>query len=295
MHTRRSIVSIRQPFDFSLSLEFLGGFSPMVGEQKTFGDTLEKAWIVREQPMTTVVRQDGDGLVCSITSPKPIDDARDAELRTRVGRFVSADENLTEFYAIAERDRAFAPIAERLRGLHHPKFPSAFEAACWGLVNQRIQLTQARKIKAAIVARWGAKGFDAFPEAATLARVTEKDLQRVMGGNERKARAVGAAARAFAKIDDNWLHTAPITEVEAWLRGIYGVGDFTAGFVAFRGLGRAISLPWSPKFVVAAQQTYGRTCDRAALEKRAGSYGPWLGHWSLYLWAATFIRTERAA
>ena len=69
-----------------------------------------------------------------------------------------------------------------------------------------------------------------------------------------------------------------------------GVGDFTAAFVLYRGLGRAIALPWGPKFVPAARQTYP-TATRATLEKQATAYGPWMGLWSLYLWAATFVRT----
>ena len=97
-------------------------------------------------------------------------------------------------------------------------------------------------------------------------------------------------------VDPKWLQTAPIDEVEAWLLRIYGVGDFASGFILFRGLGRARTLPWSPKFVIAARATYGAKATRISLEKTAVKYAQgrknWLGHWSLYLWAATFVRRE---
>lgn len=145
-------------------------------------------------------------------------------------------------------------------------------------------------MKAALVARFGALG--AFPEAKTLARATEAEIRAVVK-NERKARAVGSAAQAFARASEKWLQTAPIEEVDAWVRRIWGIGDFGAAFVLFRGLGRSlpppIGLPWSESFVGAAKRTYGAAATRASLAKKAAMYGPWLGYWSLYLWASTFV------
>jgi DNA-3-methyladenine glycosylase II len=289
MFIREAIIPVRRPFDFGLSLEFLRGFGPTAGEQRIGRDTLTKSWIICGQPFTATMRQRPMGLACRIESPRAIDPKSEQALYARVAAFTSAEDDLEGFYAIAERDSAFAPVAERLRGLHHPKFATPFEAACWGVINQRIQMAQARATKAAIIARWGARGCDAFPEAATLAKAKLAELQATLG-NERKARAVWAVSRAFSKVDERFLREGPLSEVDAWLHAIHGVGDFTAAFVLYRGLGRAIALPWGPKFVTAARQTYP-TATRATLEKQATAYGPWMGLWSLYLWAATFVRT----
>ncbi len=288
MHVRTAMVPVQQPFDFSLTLAFLRGFSPMMGEQRIEGGALTKSWIVGGQPVTVRVEaRERDSLTCHLASPRAITGELENAIATRVRSFLSADEDVEPFYEIARRDQAFAPVARRLRGLHHPRFATPFEAACWSVINQRVQLAQARSMKAAIIAKWGQRGFDAFPEATTLAKVTEAEMTRVMG-NQRKARAVLAVSGAFAKIGVEWLQTAPIGEVEAWLHRIYGVGDFAAGFILYRGLGRAIALPWGPKFVDAARKTYAGA-TRATLEKKAEAYGPWRGLWALYLWAFTFI------
>jgi DNA-3-methyladenine glycosylase II len=300
MVTRQTIVPVTQPFDFNLSLAFLRGFSPMMGEQRVTKDTLVKSWIVGKQPITVTMTEGKGGIDCSLASPRAVDDDRLATIRARISSFLSAGDDLDGFYALAARDRDFAPVARRLRGLHHPRFGTPFESACWGVINQRIQLAQARKLKAAIVHEWGAKGCDAFPEAKTLARVPETELAKVLG-HDRKARAVASVSRAFAKVDDEWLAKAPIEEVEAWLRTIYGVGDFTTGFVLYRGLGRPITASHasftlrSPKLVAAAQRTYGPKCNATTLRTKALSYGPWLGLWSLYLWASTFIGSSRGS
>jgi DNA-3-methyladenine glycosylase II len=293
MFVRKVTVPVVQPFDFQLSLAFLRGFSPMMGEQKLEANALVKSWIVEKQAITVTMTGATDGIACTLASPEAIDSSREHVVCHHVAAFLSAEDDLAEFYAIASRDASFAPVARRLRGLHHPRFATPFEAACWGVINQRIRLSQARKLKAAISARWGVKGCDAFPEAKTLARAHESELLKVLR-SERKARAVWSVAQAFSKVSTSWLEEASLGDVEAWLRRIYGVGDFTTGFVLYRGLGRAV-LPShasftirSPKLLAAAKQTYGTTCTSTTLRKKALGYGPWVGLWSLYLWAATF-------
>ncbi len=287
MHTRTTSIPVRKPFDFDLTLAFLSKFSPMAGEQRIGRGELAKSWIVSSKPVTVTMRAARDELVCTLASPEKIDDATEDAVRERVRSFVSADEDLGEFYEIASRDRAFAPVAKTLRGLHQPKFGSPFEAACWSVINQRVRLPHARRMKSALVTRFGARGSDAFPEARTVARATEREIATIIG-HPRKARAVWSVAQAFANADEKWLHHAPIDDVTAFLEGIYGVGEFATGFICFRGLGRAISLPWSDSFVVAARKTYPRA-TRASLEQRAVTYGRFMGHWSLYLWATTFL------
>ena len=287
-------IPVSDPFDFDLTVKFLRGFSPMMGEVAISERALEKTWLHQRQPVTASVRAGEGGLWVDLSSPEPIDEGAERAVAERVAFFLGANDELADFHERAERDRAFAPLARRLRGLHHPKFPTPFEAACWSVVNQRIALAQARKMKAAIVARWGDAATDAFPEPKTLAEATEAELARAIG-NQRKARAVFAVSQAFADLDEKWLQTAPLDEVEARLRRIWGVGDFSVAFILYRGLGRSLppplGLPWSPKFVEAAEKTYGRV-TRRDLEKKAESFGPWIGYWSLYLWASTFVNTR---
>ena len=294
MASRRVIVPVVEPFDFGLSLSFLQGFAPMSGEQKVSNGTLVKSWIVGKQPITVTMTDARPGIACTLASNKRIDDDRADAIADRVSAFLSTNDDLSEFYALARRDTAFEPVARKLRGLHHPRFASPFEAACWGVINQRIPLAQAKRLKSALVGRWGDEKCDAFPEASTLARAKHGDLRKLLGGNERKAKAVWSVSQAFADVDEMWLETAPTADVETWLRNIYGVGDFTTGFVLYRGLGRGFAGQGAftlrqGKFVAAAKRTYGSKATPALLEKKAHAYGKWFPYWSLYLWASTFV------
>jgi DNA-3-methyladenine glycosylase II len=289
------------PFDLSRSLTFLRGFSPMQGEQTITATTLTKAVVCGDKAVAFRVRQKGDRerptLDVDLFSRGPLGAGRWRDVLGRVRAFLSADEDLAPFHALAAADPAMAPLASRLRGLHHVRFPSAFEAACWGVINQRIQLQQARAMKDALVRQAGS-GVEvdglahwAFPEPAAVTSLGEEELARLLPGG-RRAKAVLAVARAFEGVDEGALRQAPLDEVREWLRGIHGVGPFTSGFVLYRGLGRFDGAAMvSPRLVSAAERLYGRSLSARDVAHLATGYGSWGGHWMLYVWASTFVDT----
>lgn len=289
------------PFDLSLSLSFLAGFGPMRGEQSATGTTLTKVVSCRGQPIGFRVRQAGDRerprLDVDLVAEGPLDQGRWREVLGRVRAFLSVDEDLALFYAQAGEDAAVAPLVAQYRGLHHVRFPSPFEAACWGLINQRTAQSAARRMKAALARRAGGRlevdGVEhlAFPEPQAVASLGLDELERLLPGGRRGA-AVYAAARAFATVDDAFLREGPIDDVRAWLRAIHGVGPFTSSFVLYRGLGRfdGVSVV-ADKLVQAAQALYGRPMTQRDVARIAESYGTWGGYWMLYVWGSTFLGT----
>jgi len=298
---RTGEMACRAPFDLSHSLAFLRGFSPMHGEQEIRRNLLSKAMNLEGQPVVLRLFQPrsesksaAPRLRYALGSDRAIDPQTEAAAVDRIASFLSTDEDLQPFYGLAERDVAFVPIVGRLRGLHHVKFPSPFEAACWGVLNQRIGMPAARKMKDALVRELGARmtqddvAYWAFPEAATVAGFGEGALCLLLG-NDRKARALHAVARAFADAGDTFLRHAGHDELKTWLEGIYGVGVFTASFVLYRGFGRFERGPMSPEFTVAAKKVYGRDLSESDVRDLLARYGRWAGHWMLYVWASTFV------
>jgi DNA-3-methyladenine glycosylase II len=76
-------------------------------------------------------------------------------------------------------------------------------------------------------------------------------------------------------------------EVEAWLRSIKGIGEWSAQFVMVRGLGRIDRLPIEQRLLMAASERYQQTMTPDSLRKLAVRYGPWQGYWAHYLRAAS--------
>ena len=287
------------PFDFGKSLQFINRFGPMAGEQAATQRALTKAVFVGGQAI--VFRLESTGsieqplLAYTLHAERAIDAATQRAAEDRMEFFLSICDDLAPFYALAEDDPLFAPIARRFYGYHQVKFLTPFECAAWAVLTQRNAMPIARNLKRALIERYGAslevagQTYWAFPEAPMLAQADPGMLYDLMP-TLRRAEYLQAVAIAFSGADEHWLRGAPYADVAAWLRGINGIGAWSAGFILLRGLGRTEQLPsGEARLSAAASKLYGqgRTLSDQAIHDIAGRYGAWQGYWAHYLRAAS--------
>jgi DNA-3-methyladenine glycosylase II len=277
----------KKPFSFRHSLAFVCGFSPMAGEQETCGERLRKAHEIGGRAVLVDVTPRGaDLLAVTLHADGPINHEDRAAALDRVRFTLSLDDDLAPFYALAEQDRAFAPIARAQLGHHHVKFPSPFEITVWAVLAQRTPMPLARAIKRALVERFGTSiDVDgarhlAFPSAARLAGAGDAALAAVVK-HRIKADAIGAIAKAFTGVDESWLRDGRFGEVSDWLGNLPRIGAWSKAFVLYRGLGRMerLELAEGPIFEC-ARAVYGPKVDVARVAAR---YGEHVGSWCLYL------------
>lgn len=292
MHHAHIVLTPTPPFDFAHTLRFLKGFSPGEGEQQLTGDTLARA--VRVAGQTVVCRVASTGsidapeLACDLFAKARLDDATVAAVRERVGFWLSIADDLRPFYAAAAGDAAFAPVAHAWYGHHQVKFLTPFENACWAVLSQRAPIAVARVVKDRFAARYGDtltldnEPFVAFPAPEDFGGVSPDDLLDTVR-NSRKADYLGAVIEAWQAVDEDWLRTGPYEDVERWLRGIRGVGAWSASFVLLRGLGRMERIPPNDALLRAAARVYGHPLTPAEFETVAARYGDWRGYWGYYL------------
>jgi DNA-3-methyladenine glycosylase II len=282
------------PFDFGHALRFLGGFTPTRGEQTLAPALMTKALVLAGQALIFQVQSSGQTerprLEYRLWSERPLAPAVAEAAADRIAFFLSAADDLGPFYALGRDDPAFAPLVEQLYGYHQVKFLTPFENACWAVLTQRTPMAAAQTMKQALVERFGSTleleeaRYGAFPEAERVA-AGAAELPALLG-HPQKARYLAAVAQAFAGADEGWLRGAPYAEAEAWLRGIDGIGPWSAAFVLLRGLGRMEQIPLGESALSqAAARRYagGRTLSPAQLQRIAEPYGPWRGYWAHYL------------
>ncbi|MDQ2997888.1 MAG: DNA-3-methyladenine glycosylase 2 family protein [Chloroflexota bacterium] len=247
LHTTTGSLAPAPPFDFDKSLDFLGFFAPMQGEQTLAERALAKAVLLHEQIVVFEIAVSGSikqpRLAYTLHSDQPINDAIRLAAEDRIAFFLSLNDDLRPFYTLGLDDQSFAPLIQRLYGYHQVKFLTPFENACWAVLTQRTPIPIAKKLKQALVERFGAsmtidgQRYAAFPEPARLAAVDPAELIDLVG-NPRRAAYLQAISVAFAGTDEAWLRAAPYAEVEAWLRAIKGLGAWSTTFVLLRVLGR---------------------------------------------------------
>ena len=210
----------------------------------------------------------------------------------RINFFLSLQDDLKEFYKIACQDDKMKPAIKQFYGHKQVKFITPFEIACWAVINQRIQMTVARRMKERIIERIGGHlkvkevEYEAFPEASVLARVEPASLLEMVP-YQRKAEYVLGVAKAFNNIDEGWLRSGPYDEVYQWLRSIKGIGEWSANFIMIRGLGRMEKLSTiGPELALDAGRVYAKRDEPITDEEVceiAEKYGNWKGYWAYYL------------
>ena len=288
------------PFDFNKSLDFLQGFTPTRDEQSLAARVLTKAIMVAGQVVVFEVKSTGTpeapALECRLHTAQPLGEAAVAAARDRLSFFLSLDDDLRPFYALAQADPAMAPEVKRLYGMHQVKFPTPFEIAAWAVLTQRAPIPMARQMKQALVARFGGSlevggaRYWAFPEAASLAAAPAAALAELIH-NERKAQYLAAVSAAFAGVDEAFLRSGDYEAVLAWLRAIKGIGEWSADFILLRGLGRMQALHFTTATIfekrmsTAVSRVYapGRALTGQEMALLAERYGDQQGYWALYL------------
>lgn len=279
-----------QPFDFGKSLAFIGAFPPIRGEQSQGALALTKAVMVAGQPVVFRLTGTEKSLAYQAWSEQPLEVLRE-EMQDRLCFFLSLDDDLEPFYDVGRRDPAFAPLVEALHGFHQVKFMTPFENAVWAVLTQRNPMPMARRMKDALIAARGATltldgvPYPVFPQADQLADLSEVELAEIMGHRQKAAYLAGLIA-AFSRVEERWLREAPTLEIEAWLRGIKGIGPWSAGFILIRGLGRMDApLDASDELTQAVGRTYfgGRPATAREIAALAKPYGSLQGYWAYYL------------
>src|SRR5260370_32512242 len=110
------------PSDFSKTLDFVDNFGPNAGEQQIAANALTKAIILEGYILAFRVAQENDHLRYELLSEHSLPTEVQKAALTRISFYLSLDDDLAPFYAIGMKDPCFAPIIDRLYGMHHVKF-----------------------------------------------------------------------------------------------------------------------------------------------------------------------------
>ena len=299
MYQETGTLTPTPPFDFSKSLQFLGIFGPTKNEQTVSTHSLTKAISIDGQTvvfqLTSIGTTEKPGLEYTLFSAKPFSQAMENAVVERITFFLSLKDDLQPFYRLGREDPDFAPIIEHLYGYHQVKFLTPFENACWAVLTQRNPMKIAQQTKQALVEKYGSSlevsgsVYWAFPEPMQIAVADESELLKMIR-NDRRTEYLVAVARAFSEADEEFLKTASDVAVEAWLRNIKGIGEWSATFIMVRGLGRMERVPLTEaRLFEAASKVYGRgeELSRNDLKRIADRYGLWQGYWAHYLRVAS--------
>lgn len=289
-----------QPFELALSLRAMAGFAPCAGEQVVSDGSVRKAFALDDGRAVVAEVWAADGGV-SLAVHGTAQPERE-RVRVAVARWLSLADDPAPFLAAARADPAMAPVLAETEGLHQVRFSGLAEGACYFVLAQRTSQALAGARKRRLAAAFGSSlelagvRYQAFPTLDRLAGLPSAELAP-FAASQRQAEYLAAVLDRLAGWPPDWGYHAATGEVLAELRGIRGVGEFTATGIALRVLGRLDVVPAElPVFSRAIGTLYGAGVSMTDLVAR---YGDQIGLWGYHVrtglaWLGEAVRPARA-
>lgn len=289
-YTESGTLTACAPFRFDQSLAFMRLFTPTYDEQSVTSNAFTKALMVGDRCIAFRIIDGGNieqpEVRYTLYTEEPLDDSSKQAAIEQISFFLSLQDDLSAFYRCAQQDEHFAPIMQRLYGLHHVKFLTLCEIVCGAVMGQQRMPLLSRRMKQALIQRYGSaikvKGqvYQAFPTAEKLARASREDLCNIVR-NTRCAQNLRSTGQMLHEVGEDFLRNASYNEAEQVLRNIQGIGPLSISFIMLRGLGQMRLLPPDQKSLqTKLAQVYGA---EASVRELAQRYGNQAGYWALYL------------
>jgi AraC family transcriptional regulator, regulatory protein of adaptative response / DNA-3-methyladenine glycosylase II len=202
------------------------------------------------------------------------------------------DAPVADISAVLERDRVLAGLLKKQPGIRVPGSWDGFELTVRAILGQQISVKAATTLAGRIASSYG--------EALVLPDGVEQgELTRVFPTAERLLRArlencgiiraradtIRSVARAVIRGDLVFDASQDPEEFCEALKSIKGIGDWTAQYVAMRGLKNPDAFPASDLGLIKAIERPRRVTP-AKLLARAQEWRPWRAYAALLLWGS---------
>lgn len=287
------------PYSLAASVRFLEGFAP-AAYRGDGTDRLRLAFLADGLPEERVVgvsvRQE-EGVVIGDVSGE----ADAGVVGQQVARILSLDVDGRGFPEVVGRDPVVRGLQRRYPGLRPVCFNSPYEAAAWSIIGHRVRIAQAAKTKARMAEELGPEveiegaTRHVFPGPSRL-----MGLEEFPGLSRTKVERLRHLARAAGegKLEADLLRSLPVEEALSRLRGLPGIGPFSAELILLRGAGEPDHLPTQePRLARAVVRAYGlgEIPDRERLEEISEGWRPYRTWVALHLRAALEEETGEIA
>jgi AraC family transcriptional regulator, regulatory protein of adaptative response / DNA-3-methyladenine glycosylase II len=212
-------------------------------------------------------------------------------ITARLRRVFDLDADTETIVAHLSRDRILAREVRRRSGLRTPGGWDAFEVAVRAILGQQISVAAARGLAAKLIelcapplALRDSALTRAFPTAQQIAAADLSGLRVPAARRD----ALISLARAASSNPEIFEPAGTLEENIVRLRSIPGVGEWTAQYIALRGLHHPDAFPASDIGILRnAEQVFGTRLSRAQLLTRSEAWRPWRGYAAQHLWSAS--------
>lgn len=280
----RLYLPYRPPFHWSQLLAFFRTRA-LAGVEQVEGDTYRRSFALHGVRGLLQVADDAgrNRLVVDVSGEGG---AALYLVNQRLRRLFDLDADSDQIAAVLSEDSLLARELAKTPGVRLPGAWEPFEYALRAILGQQISVAAATTIAGRLVARYGESfagpdgdEYRLFPTAGQLAGADFEGIGLT------RARARTLREFVAATLDGRVNFDEP--ELDAWCAQVTqlpGIGDWTAQYIAMRGLSMPDAFPASDLGILQALGSDGeKTRPKQALA-RAESWRPWRAYGALLLW-----------
>jgi AraC family transcriptional regulator of adaptative response / DNA-3-methyladenine glycosylase II len=194
----------------------------------------------------------------------------------RCRRLLDLDADPVAVDAALAEDEALAPVVAKEPGVRVPRSVDSFEMAVRAIVGQQISVSAARKVLTRLVPA----GEQLFPGPREVLALPDEAF-RMPAARRATIRALASA------VVGGELDLDPGADREEAMRNLVklpGIGSWTAGYVAMRGIGDPDSFLPTDLGVRRGAKALGLPDDPKALDAHAARWAPWRSYALIRLW-----------
>ncbi len=158
-----------------------------------------------------------------------------------VEKWLNLKYDLNFFYKMAEKNNLLSSLVNKYYGLKLIGIPDFFEAICWAIIGQQINLIFAYTVKRNLVEKYGCrfqyknKFYYSFPGLETILSISKQEFSSLKFSKQ-KTNYIQAIARDIfdQKIDEQELEKLDYETAKSKLLTIRGVGNWTADYILMK-------------------------------------------------------------
>lgn len=233
-----------------------------------------------------------------LNGSRPIEKREREKIATYIIEWFDLDNDLTPFYEMANTDPLLKIPAQKFYGLRVIGIPDLFEALCWGVLGQQINLAFAYSLKRQFVEsfgnsiEWNGKKYWVFPPYERIAQLEPTDLAAIKMTVKKSEYIIGIARlMACGELSKEQLMKMNFKEAEKSLIKIRGIGPWTANYVLMRCLRFQTAFPIDDVGLINSIKTLRNMNQKPTKEEILSLSIPWK-NWesyaTFYLWRVLY-------
>ncbi|WP_446744136.1 AlkA N-terminal domain-containing protein [Silvibacterium acidisoli] len=211
----------------------------------------------------------------------------------RVRNMFDVDANIDVINEHLSRDRAMSRLVARRAGLRVPGSWDRFELAVRAVLGQQISVAAARILAGKLALAYGTemkatnKMHEAlthvFPSARAIATAPAFSMN-MPASRVKTLQAIASAVNADASLLTS---SGDLNEAVSRLRATYGIGEWTAQYIALRAMRETDAFPAADIGILrGARKAFNEPLTSKQLLQRSDQWSPWRAYAAQHLWAA---------